>query len=147
MVLPTFTHTVPVAATPEALWSLVRDVHRVAELFPFNVISNFTSLPSCWEFHRQLKIPHFTDLHWDERAWVAGEGALCFQAIAGDLSEFAGSWQVAPQGEAAQLTLQVEYAIPEHLAGLASPALAAYVLGELFTTICRKVKAAAEEAA
>lgn len=145
--MPAFSHTVLVDAPRADLWALVRDVARVAALFPYTRVDSLDAPePGCWLFWRHLAIPNVADLRWREQARVSIEGELRFQAVEGDLETFAGSWLVAAQGEQSRLTLQVEYAIPETLAPRMPAAMVHYVMGEIFKSICKGVKEAAEGA-
>ncbi|MHB9027065.1 MAG: type II toxin-antitoxin system RatA family toxin [Armatimonadota bacterium] len=143
-----FSHTLAVQASSEELWTLVSDVRRVAELFPFTMVEEFCPRePEGWVFWRRLTIPNVAQLRWREASWVAGDGELRFQAVEGDLETFQGSWQVTPAGENAQLTLALEYAIPDHLSQNMPPKLVSFVMNQVFTTICGKLKETAEEEA
>ena len=128
------------------LWALVRDVARVAGLFPYTNVEELTSPePDCWLFWRQLTIPNVADLRWRERARVTGDGELHFEAVEGDLRMFAGDWRVTPNDTAAVLTLALEYEIPEEMRPKMPAMMIDFVMGEIFKTICQRVKEAAEE--
>ena len=144
--MASFCHTIPVGASSVQLWALVRDVARVAGLFPYTTVEELTSPePECWFFWRQLTIPNVADLRWRERARVTGDGELHFEAVEGDLRTFAGSWRVVPNDTAAVLTLALEYEIPEEMRPKMPPMMIDFVMGEIFRTICQRVKEAAEE--
>ena len=114
--MASFSHTIPVGVSSVQLWALVRDVARVAGLFPYTNVEELTSPePDCWLFWRQLTIPNVADLRWRERARVTGDGELHFEAVEGDLRMFAGDWRVTPNDTAAVLTLALEYEIPEEM--------------------------------
>ena len=141
-----FTFSVPVNALPATLWTLVRDVRKVAGLFSFTYLEDFqTPAADCWQYWRRLNIPSLSDLRWLERTEVTGEYALSFRALAGDLTTFDGQWSVIPTGNTSTLNLRLEYEIPEDVGPPVPEALAEYVMNELFKTICRRVKEAAEE--
>lgn len=141
-----FSFSTPVNAAPLALWSLVRDVQRVAELFSFIAIEEFQAPEvDCWQYWRRLNIPTLSELRWRERSEVAGDATLRFHALEGDLSVFQGQWVVATAGATSTLSLHIEYVIPKDVGPPVAEALAEYVMNELFKTICRRVKQAAEE--
>ena len=146
--MPTFSHTIAVAAPPARLWSLVSDVQRVALLFPYASVEDMlTPAPQSWLFWRQLAIPKVADLRWRELARVVADGStMAFQVVEGDLTTFAGHWQVAPDGLAAALTLAVEYEIPAGVGPQMPSAVVGYVMSEIFKSICQRLKEAAEEA-
>ncbi len=141
-----FSQILAVEATPEQLWSLVRDVRRVAELFPFTAIDEFTALDDDhWLFWRTLSIPNVADLRWREDNRAADDYTLHFAAVEGELEVFAGQWQVKTNADGAELTLALEYAIPEHLRPNIPGPMIEFVMGEIFRMICRRVKETAEE--
>lgn len=143
--MASFSHTLPVDVPVATLWTLVHDVQRVAALFPYTTVEQVeTPEPECWRFWRQLAIPNVAELRWHEEARVTAEGELRFTAIAGDLQTFAGRWCVAPSGSAAVLSLSLEYEIPAAVAPKMPPLLVGYVMGEIFKTICQRIKEAAE---
>ncbi len=146
--MPTFSQTIAVAAPSPRLWSLVSDVERVALLFPFARVEDvLTPEPNCWLFWRQLSIPRVADLRWREQARVVAEGELHFHAVEGDLTIFNGHWQVVPDGEDATLSLSVEYEIPAGVGPPMPAVVVGYVMGEIFKSICQRLKEAAEEQA
>lgn len=143
--MPTFSHTVAVHAPFARLWSLVRDVTRLAALFPYTRVEEISSpAPDCWLFWRQLTIPSVADLRWREQSRVVADGEMAFQAIEGDLSRYAGSWRVEPDGGKTLLSLQLDYAVPDHLAPRMPAMMVDYVMSEFFKSICTRVKEAAE---
>lgn len=140
-----FRYSLPVAAPATRVWALVRDVRRVAGLFSYVTIDEFTTLaPDCWQFRRQLAIPTLTTLSWYERSEVTREGELSFRAVDGDLDTFDGAWTVAHDGDGASLTLVLTYAIPDGVGPKVPAALAKYAMEEIFKTICQRVKEEAE---
>lgn len=144
--MASFTHTIPVEASAEHLWTLVCAVDRVAGLFPYTQVDELISPePDCWVFWRRLTIPNVADLRWRELAKITGEGKLGFCAIEGDLQTFAGCWLVEGDGSASTLTLALEYEIPEAVGPNMPAMMVNYVMGEIFKSICQRVKEAAEE--
>lgn len=134
-----FSFTLPVAAPAAQVWALVRDVRRVADLFSYVAIDEFTTLaPDCWQFRRTLAIPTLATLSWHERSEVEREGELRFNALDGDLETFDGSWTVTPDGAGACLTLTLDYAIPAGVGPKVPAALAKYAMDEIFKTIDRR---------
>jgi ribosome-associated toxin RatA of RatAB toxin-antitoxin module len=130
----------------DGLWALVRDVARVAGLFPYTQIADLRETGAdTWVFTRHLQIPNISALCWQEEARVVTVGQLQFQAIAGDLQTFSGCWQVTPDAAASSLTLTLEYAIPEERVPNIPAPLVQYVVNEVFKTICLRIKEAAEE--
>lgn len=141
-----FSHTLPVSVSVATLWTLVRDVQRIAAIFPYTTVEQMeTPEPDCWRFWRQLAIPNLAELRWHEEARVTADGELRFAAIAGDLHTFSGRWCVSPAGSTAVLSLSLEYEIPAAVAPKMPPLLVGYVMGEIFKTICQRIKEAAEE--
>lgn len=148
MPLATFNHTIPVQADAARLWALVHDVRRVAELFTFTKLEEFTELePDCWAYWRELTIPSIAALRWREQARVTGEHELSFHVIEGELEQFDGCWRVTPDSAASKLTLELTYAIPDGVGPSVPDALAHYVINEIFKTICQRLKQVAEEVA
>ncbi|HEY3377452.1 MAG TPA: SRPBCC family protein [Armatimonadota bacterium] len=144
--MASFSHTVPVQASPARVWALVRDVQRVAGLFSYLQVDDVCSPQAdCWVFDRQLSLPNVANLRWREHAQIVREGELQFHALGGDLTTFDGHWLVTPTGETATLTLALEYVIPEAHAPRMPAALVGYVMGQIFTSICDRVREAAEE--
>ncbi len=145
--MPTFAYRQSVAAAPATLFALLCDAPRVAALFPFMTVSGLEApAPGCWRFHRRLAIPSLPALAWREEDRVDGDGLLRFHVLDGDLQTFTGCWQALPEGAGSVLVLELEYAVPPGLRpGLPEP-LVHYVMQELFTTICRRIARAAEEA-
>jgi hypothetical protein len=146
--LAAFSTTLDVAAPAARVWALVSDVRRVAGLFSYMAITDFTTLaPGHWQFDRALTLPSLAPLRWREQAQVMAEGELRFTAVGGDLSRFTGLWLVAPTADGARLTLALDYDVPTTLApGLPEIAIQ-YVIDQLFTSVCRHVKEAAEASA
>lgn len=146
--MASFSHSVAVNVHPERLWTLIRDVRWLAKLFPYITVDEMHSPePGRWRFRRQLAIPHVADLRWCEETREVAEGQMQFRAVEGDLETFAGSWQVVPQNETALLMLAVEYDVPTHLANNLPAPMVNHVMGEIFRSICRRVKEVAEEGA
>lgn len=144
--MATFSLTLPIRTSFETLWKRIQDVRWVAGLFPYVDIEEFHEpAPDRWRYWRRLAIPTLADMRWEEEATVSGEGKLDFRAIAGDLETFVGHWLVAPNGHHAQLSLNVDYAIPDGLGPVVPPVVATHVLNEVFKTICERVKEAVEE--
>ena len=144
--MPSFTHTIDVAASSIRLWSLVSDVQRVALLFPYARVEEVCRPnPQSWLFWRQLAIPYVAELRWREEARVIAEGEMSFQAVEGDLTTFAGHWLVAPNGADATLTLALEYEIPQGFVPNMPTVAVSYVMREIFISICQRLKDAAEE--
>lgn len=144
--MPTFSQTIAVAASPPRLWSLVSDVQRVALLFPFACVEDVqTPERDCWLFWRQLSIPNVANLRWREQARVVEDREMRFHAVEGDLAVFNGHWRVAPDGQSATLTLTVEYEIPAGVGPQMPAVVVGYVMGEIFKSICQRLKEAAEE--
>lgn len=146
--MASFSHSIAVDVPPTSLWALVSDVQRVAALFPYTTVEDCTNPePERWLFWRRLAIPNIADLHWREQATVIAPLALEFRAIEGDLATFAGRWQVETHGTATTLVLNLNYEIPSGLAPKMPAMLLEYVMGEIFRTICQRIKEAAEETA
>lgn len=144
--MATFSHTLPVDAPAPRLWALVRDVQRVAGLFPYTSVEEMQSpAADCWRFWRQLAIPNIAALRWREEARVLDNRTLDFHVLEGDLQTYAGQWAVVADGVTSTLLLTLEYEIPEGVAPQLPPLLAGYVMGEIFKTICQRIKDAAEE--
>jgi ribosome-associated toxin RatA of RatAB toxin-antitoxin module len=144
--LAQFSQTLPVQVSPDDLWALVRDVRRVAALFPFTLVEELSPRePEGWVFWRRLTIPNVAQLRWREASWEAGAGELRFQAVEGDLETYDGRWVVTPAGDYANLTLALEYVIPDTVTQKMPPMLVNYVMDQVFTTICGKLKEAAEQ--
>jgi ribosome-associated toxin RatA of RatAB toxin-antitoxin module len=145
--VPSFSHTVPVRASVATVWLLVRDVRRVAGLFPYVDVEGFDMpTPDHWLFWRRLRIPTLAEMRWQEEAWVAEDHVLAFRAVQGDMRTFYGTWTVAPDDAGASLTLDVTYEIPEGIAPPSVPVFVAqHVLGEVMKTICARIQEAAEE--
>jgi len=141
-----FSYSVPVQSSFSVLWALVCDVRRVAGLFPFTVVDDFREVEhGRSQFRRRVTIPTMADLCWQELSWVQHEGELCVQAVEGDLQTFDGQWLVAPDGAGMRLTLKLEYDIPAEMRANAPDMMVNYAMGELFKTICSRIKEAAEE--
>ena len=146
--MPSFTLSLPVGASTSALWALISDVPRFAGLFPYIALEEVQSpVPGCWSFWRRLSIPNLAPLCWREENRVTGEHELSFQAVEGDLLCFTGRWMVTGDGGGALLELALEYEVPDAIGAQVPEGLAHYVMNELFTSICRRVKEAAEQEA
>ncbi len=146
--MASFSTTVEVGAPAGRVWALVSDVPRMAGLFSYMAISDFTTLaPGHWQFQRELVLPALAPLRWVEQARVVVEGELCFTAVSGDLSRFLGLWLVVPEADGARLTLALEYDAPMNLAPGMPEIAVQYVIDQLFTSVCRHVKEAAEASA
>lgn len=144
--MPSFNLSLPVEASSTALWSLISDVPRFAGLFPYIAVEEIQSpAPGSWSFQRRLNIPNLASLSWREENRVTGERELSFQAVEGDLQCFTGRWLVTGNGGGALLELALEYEVPEAVGTQIPDGLARYVMGELFKSICIRVKEAAEE--
>lgn len=144
--MSSFTYSIPVQAEFAQLWTLVCDVRRVAQLFPFTAVDEFdTTAPDHWVFRRRVTIPSMAELCWREQSWAEAEGDLRFTAVEGDLQTFTGQWLVTPAAKGTKLTLTVDYIIPEEVRPRVPNSLVDYVMSELFKTICQRVKDAAEE--
>ena len=145
--MSSFSYSLPVEADVAHLWALMRDVQRVASLFPYTSVDDFRTLaPDRWVCWRRVTIPSIADLRWREETWMDGEGTLRFTAVEGDLDTFDGRWQAAADAQGARLTLAVDYVIPEALRPRMPASMVEYVMGELLKSICRRIKEAAEEA-
>lgn len=143
--MASFTHSIPVNTSAEQLWALVSDVNRVAGLFPYTTLDDFTTPEqNHWLYWRRLTIPNVADLHWREDACITNHGELAFHAVDGDLQTFTGRWAVTSDGTTPSLTLNLEYEIPQGLAPSLPGALVGYVMGEIFKSICQRIKEAAE---
>lgn len=143
--MSSFTYSIAVQSTFTSLWELVRDVRRVAGLFPFIAVDDFHDAESGRSlFRRRVTIPNVANLCWRERSWAECEGALRFEAVDGDLQTFNGQWLVAPDSAGMLLTLQLEYDIPEALRPRVPGMMVDYVMSELFKTICFRMKETAE---
>ncbi|MHB9130321.1 MAG: type II toxin-antitoxin system RatA family toxin [Armatimonadota bacterium] len=144
--MASYSHSVPVSAAPEELWALVHDVRRVADLFPFTHVEDISSPETdCWLYWRQLTIPNVVSLRWREQAWVSGDSRMQFKAVEGDLETFTGEWLVVTADEGAKLTLSLEYEIPESTGIKLPAAMVNYAMGEIFKTICQRMRQAVEE--
>ena len=144
--MASFTLTVPVEVSANELWSLVSDIPRTAYLFTYLTVEDLTSpAPGHWQYWRQLTIPNVATLRWQELSTVISEGEMQFHAVEGDLETFRGSWQVTPDGISSWLSLTIEYIIPQGVGPNLPGPMATYVMGEIFKTICQRVKEAAEE--
>lgn len=144
--MASFFHTLSVNTSAAQLWALVCDVDRFAHLFPYMEITDVqTSTANCWSFWRTLTIPNIANLYWRELSRITDDGQLTFQATEGDLTTFAGHWQVTPQGAVSTLTLTLDYEVPESCAPNMPAALVSYVMNELFKSICQRVREVAEE--
>lgn len=146
--MASFSHTLSVNTSATQLWALVSDVTRLADLFPYMEITELqTPATDCWSFWRTLTIPNIANLHWREESQITNEGQLAFQATEGDLTTFAGHWQVTPQGAVSTLTLMLDYEVPAACAPNMPAVLVSYVMNELFKSICQRVREVAEEEA
>ncbi len=143
--MSSFTYSISVQSTFSSLWELVCDVRRVAGLFPFTAVDDFSDAePGRWIFRRRVNIPNVANLCWQELSWAEREGELRFQAVDGDLQTFTGQWLVAPDRAGMLLTLNLEYDIPAALRPRVPGMMVDYVMGELFKTICCRMKETAE---
>lgn len=139
--------TLSVEAPSAALWALICDAPRFAELFPYIAVEEVHApAPGCWSFVRRLEIPNLAPLCWREENQVTGERELSFKAVEGDLRCFAGRWLVTGNDGGATLELALEYEVPESIGAQVPAMLAQYVMSELFKAVCRRVKEAVEEA-
>jgi ribosome-associated toxin RatA of RatAB toxin-antitoxin module len=75
---------------------------------------------------------------------VAGDGVLAFRAVGGDLQTFDGRWRVTGDDTSAQLSLEIEYVIPDGIGPAVPTFVAAAVMHEVFKTICQRVQEAVE---
>jgi hypothetical protein len=140
-----FSLTLPVQASRETLWAHIRDVRWVAGLFPYVNVEAFTeTAPGRWRFQRHLSIPTLAEMRWEEEATVAGDGVLAFRAVGGDLQTFDGRWRVTGDDTSAQLSLEIEYVIPDGIGPAVPTFVAAAVMHEVFKTICQRVQEAVE---
>jgi ribosome-associated toxin RatA of RatAB toxin-antitoxin module len=145
--LPSFSRTLVIRVGPEALWALVGDARRLAALFPYMTIDEYVEeAPERCTFRRQLTLPGTTDLCWREENCRAGARVLVFRALDGDLPSLAGRWTVEEDGDAARLTLAVDFEIPPALASKIPAPLAQYVIAQLFQAMCERIKTRLEDA-
>jgi len=146
--LAAFSETVLVQAPIDTVWALVSDIRRTAGLFSYMTITDYVTLaPGHWQFQRTLAIPSVATLSWCEQATVKAEGELHFHAIDGDLPYFAGLWLVAADDAGTRLTLALDYEPPTNVGPRVPASMAQYVIGEIFKSVCRHIKEAAEETA
>lgn len=144
--MASFTHTVPVAVSSSLLWTLIGDPWRTAKLFPYVTVEDIAPEgPGNWVYWRHLTIPSVASLRWQEQATIIGDNQLRFKAVGGDLEIFDGTWAVDPDGDDSTLTLSIEYVIPKGVGPNLPAPMVNYVMGEMFKTICHRMKETAEE--
>ncbi len=130
--MPSFAQTFTVHTSPDAVWSLLSDIPRMAGLFPYLVVSELTSVgDGVWRYWRTLTIPGMPALRWHEEASLAAPDALSFRALAGDVKVFTGSWRIGTIDGVTALTLQVDYEFPAGIGGGLPMPLMVYAMGEL----------------
>lgn len=143
--MPSFNLSLPVEVPSEDLWALISDVPRFAGLFPYITTDDLEiPEPGRWLFRRQINLPNISSLVWREENYLAGNNELAFRALEGDLRIFTGRWQVIGDNGGATLDLALDYEIPDAFAGQAPDFMVRFMMDELFKSICRRVKEAAE---
>lgn len=143
--MPAFSCSASVSAPPAAVWALLVDPERFAALFTYMTVDEVEApAPDCRVFRRRLALPNLPPLWWREEDQATGDGELSFRALEGDLQVFQGCWRVTAAGDGAQLTLELDYAIPTGIGPSLPEALAAFIMNELFRAIFNRVVEAAQ---
>lgn len=143
--MPGFSHTISISAPFARVWALVGDVERVAALFPYCQLTEMEIVaPDSRRFQRIISLPNIAELQWRELATITAPGLMSFRAEEGDLKTYYGSWSLSAAGEQSQLALELTYEVPAALATKMPAVLAGYIMGELFKSICQRIKEAAE---
>ncbi len=110
--MPEISAETSIAAPPDAVYALAKDVERFPEFLPnvqevkitaregSRVVSEWVGLVP--EFKRTIK--------WvEEDTWDDAARACRFRSLSGDWDRYEGEWTFSPEGEGTRVTLALSY--------------------------------------
>lgn len=112
--MPVVQNAVHVAAPPDAVYAVARDVERFPDFMPD--VQRLTVLEASEDGRRQVvewvgTIPAFKlTVKWtEEDLWDEVERTCRFRQVKGDFTEYGGTWRFIPEGEGTRFESEVHY--------------------------------------
>lgn len=112
--MPTVENTLQIAASPDAVYAIARDVERFPDFMPD--VQRITVLEQSEDGGRQVVewvglIPTFKlTVKWtEEDIWDDAARTCTFNQVKGDFTAYGGLWRFVPEGEGCNFESRVDY--------------------------------------
>jgi ribosome-associated toxin RatA of RatAB toxin-antitoxin module len=149
--LPTVRNSLVIAAPPETVYAIARDVERFPEFMP--EVQRITILEASPDGRRQVVewvgvIPTFRlTVKWSEEdLWDDEERTCRFTQVKGDFTEYGGTWRFLPEGDGTRFESEVHYELVIPTVGPLIKGVVRKIMTDNMTRLQEAIRAKAEGA-